>query len=269
MDYKLRRIDRELASSGKVLEFYRDTVELPDGHTERWDFVHHKKGGGACVVPVLPDGRILMIHQYRPAVNRETAELPAGAFDLTVSNPPYFEQSGGHLQGSYSLFSSDELLTETDVSSMLLTGEITDVTDKGDQWAFRVLPERADMVEKTVCQCVAEKQTLALDEVVLTMEDGDVIRHTIEHSPSLELNDFGLLDGLEKPYRTVRICTLLHDETGREQLDSVTCSVPYNLELIPTLDREVQLYGDEALTKSYVYPGNGKDYTIWVTDAMG
>ena len=81
MDYKLRRIDRELASSGKVLEFYRDTVELPDGHTERWDFVHHKKGGGACVVPVLPDGRILMIHQYRPAVNRETTELPAGAFD--------------------------------------------------------------------------------------------------------------------------------------------------------------------------------------------
>ena len=81
MDYKLRRLDRELASSGKVLDFYRDTVELPDGHTERWDFVYHKRGGGACVVPVLPDGRILMIHQYRPAVDRETTEIPAGAFD--------------------------------------------------------------------------------------------------------------------------------------------------------------------------------------------
>ena len=81
MAYKLRRLDRELASSGKVLDFYRDTVELPDGHTERWDFVYHKRGGGACVVPVLPDGRILMIHQYRPAVDRETTEIPAGAFD--------------------------------------------------------------------------------------------------------------------------------------------------------------------------------------------
>ena len=81
MDYKLRRLDRKLASSGKVLEFYRDTVELPDGHTESWDYVHHKRGGGACVVPVLPDGRILMIHQYRPAVDRETMEIPAGAFD--------------------------------------------------------------------------------------------------------------------------------------------------------------------------------------------
>ena len=70
MDYKLRRLDRKLASSGKVLEFYRDTVELPDGHTESWDYVHHKRGGGACVVPVLPDGRILMIHQYRQGAGR-------------------------------------------------------------------------------------------------------------------------------------------------------------------------------------------------------
>ena len=96
MDYKLRRIDRELASSGKVLEFYRDTVELPDGHTERWDFVHHKKGGGACVVPVLPDGRILMIHQYRPAVNRETTELPAGAFD--AEDPDFADTASRELE---------------------------------------------------------------------------------------------------------------------------------------------------------------------------
>ena len=81
MDYKLRRLNRELAVEGKALSFYRDTMELPDGKIEKWDFVHHKRGGGACVVPVLPDGRILMIHQYRPAVNRETTELPAGAFD--------------------------------------------------------------------------------------------------------------------------------------------------------------------------------------------
>ena len=81
MKYKLRRLNRELASRGKVLEFYRDTMELPDGKIELWDFVHHTKGGGACVVPVLPDGRVLMIHQYRPMNERETTELPAGAFD--------------------------------------------------------------------------------------------------------------------------------------------------------------------------------------------
>ena len=34
MEYKLRRLDRQLASDGKVLSFYRDTMELPDGKTE-------------------------------------------------------------------------------------------------------------------------------------------------------------------------------------------------------------------------------------------
>lgn len=81
MKYKLKRLDRQLASDGKVLAFCRDTMELPDGKIEKWDFVHHKHGGGACVVPVLEDGRILMIHQYRPALDRESIELPAGAFD--------------------------------------------------------------------------------------------------------------------------------------------------------------------------------------------
>ena len=61
MEYKLKRLGREMAAPGKALEFYRDDMQLPDGRIEKWDFVHHKRGGGACVVPVLPE--------------------PAGAFD--------------------------------------------------------------------------------------------------------------------------------------------------------------------------------------------
>jgi ADP-ribose pyrophosphatase len=96
MEYKLRRLNRELASPGKALDFYRDTMELPDGRTEKWDFVCHKRGGGACVVPVLPDGRILMIHQYRPAVDRETTELPAGAFD--ADDPDFADTASRELE---------------------------------------------------------------------------------------------------------------------------------------------------------------------------
>lgn len=80
-DWRLKRLDRQTVYRGAVLDFCRDTVRLPDGKTEEWDFVHHRRGGGACVVPVLPDGRVLMIRQYRPAVDRETLELPAGGRD--------------------------------------------------------------------------------------------------------------------------------------------------------------------------------------------
>lgn len=77
--YKLKRLDRQLVSEGSVFRFYRDKMQLPDGKIEYWDYVDHKKTGGAAVVPVLSDGRILLIRQYRPAVDRETLELPAGA----------------------------------------------------------------------------------------------------------------------------------------------------------------------------------------------
>lgn len=77
----LRRLDRRLAYQGEIVDLYKDTVELPDGKTEEWDFVKHKKGCGACVVPILPDGRILLVSQYRPAVGKTMLELPAGGRD--------------------------------------------------------------------------------------------------------------------------------------------------------------------------------------------
>ena len=73
MEYKLKRVGRELVMPGKVIDFYRDTMELPDGRIEKWDYIDHKRGG-ACIVPVLPDGRILMIHQYRPAIDRDSLQ---------------------------------------------------------------------------------------------------------------------------------------------------------------------------------------------------
>ncbi len=80
MAYKIERKSRELAYEGSILKIYKDHMILPDGKAAIWDFVSHGRGG-ACIVPVLPDGRILMIRQYRPAIDRETLELPAGARD--------------------------------------------------------------------------------------------------------------------------------------------------------------------------------------------
>ena len=76
----IKRIKRELVHEGSILDIYTDYMELPDGKIEKWDYVEHRKGA-AAVVPVLPDGRILMVRQYRNALERFTLELPAGARD--------------------------------------------------------------------------------------------------------------------------------------------------------------------------------------------
>ena len=74
------RLDRQLKYTGTILKIYEDTV-IANGHEAHWDFIHHD--GAAAVVPVLPDGRIIMVRQFRNALERETLEIPAGKLDAS------------------------------------------------------------------------------------------------------------------------------------------------------------------------------------------
>ncbi len=79
MSEKIKRLNRELKFKGKIIDFYQDTMEINGDHTVIWDFIKHK--GAAAVVPVTDDGKILMVRQYRNALDRYTLEIPAGALD--------------------------------------------------------------------------------------------------------------------------------------------------------------------------------------------
>lgn len=76
-DYK--RLSRKLEHKGKVVDFYTDTMQLPDGRTAQWDYIHHK--GASAIVPVTNDGEIIMVKQYRNAPERYTLEIPAGGLN--------------------------------------------------------------------------------------------------------------------------------------------------------------------------------------------
>ena len=80
MKEQITRIKRELIHKGTILDIYKDTMQFANGTTEEWDFVSHRKGA-AAVLPVLPDGRVILVRQYRNALERETLELPAGCRD--------------------------------------------------------------------------------------------------------------------------------------------------------------------------------------------
>lgn len=75
---KVKRLKRELRYEGTILKIYEDEVEA-NGHIAHWDFIHHD--GAAAVVPVTDEGKILMVRQYRNALDRETLEIPAGKLD--------------------------------------------------------------------------------------------------------------------------------------------------------------------------------------------
>jgi len=85
MSDKIKRLNRELVYKGSILDIYKDTMDVGNGKIEEWDFVAHRKGA-ACIVPVLPDGRILMVRQYRNALERDTIEVPAGCRDSVTED---------------------------------------------------------------------------------------------------------------------------------------------------------------------------------------
>ncbi|MEO5735164.1 MAG: NUDIX hydrolase [Rubrivivax sp.] len=56
-----------------------DEVRLPDGSHATREFIRH--GGALAVVPLLNDGRMVLVRQYRYPLSRVMLELPAGKRD--------------------------------------------------------------------------------------------------------------------------------------------------------------------------------------------
>ncbi len=76
-------IERHSASEtlvqGGFLELRRDTVHLPDGGSATREYIAHP--GAVAVVPLLDDGRLVLVRQHRYPVNTLLLELPAGKLD--------------------------------------------------------------------------------------------------------------------------------------------------------------------------------------------
>lgn len=79
MEKEMTRVKRIRMYQGAIIDVYRDYMQFSNGNTEEWDYIHHR--GAAAVVPVTDDGRIIMVRQYRNALERFTLEIPAGALD--------------------------------------------------------------------------------------------------------------------------------------------------------------------------------------------
>lgn len=75
----IRRTGRKVVYEGSILKFCKDTIQTPDGRTEYYDFIDHSRAA-ACVA-VNEKGEILLVRQYREAIDRISTEIPAGGIN--------------------------------------------------------------------------------------------------------------------------------------------------------------------------------------------
>jgi len=80
-----KQVSREKIYDGKVLNLVVDTVMLPNGELAKREICLHV--GAVCVIPILPDGRVIMERQYRYAHGRVFFEIPAGKLDSASEDP--------------------------------------------------------------------------------------------------------------------------------------------------------------------------------------
>ena len=70
----------EIVFQGKLLDVRRDKVILPNGEDAIREWINHP--GAVCCIPILPNGKIGLIRQYRYSVKKVMIELPAGKLDM-------------------------------------------------------------------------------------------------------------------------------------------------------------------------------------------
>ena len=81
---EFKRISRDLVAKGAIIDYYQDTMQIPNGNIAKWDLIDHN--GAAAVVAVREDGKLLMVRQYRNAIDRMTLEIPAGSRDSVTED---------------------------------------------------------------------------------------------------------------------------------------------------------------------------------------
>jgi ADP-ribose pyrophosphatase len=80
-----RRLSERVVYDGHVIRLAIGLIEAPDGQQFEREIVHHP--GAVSVVPLLDDGRVVLVRQYRAPLDREVLEIPAGKRDV-AGEPP-------------------------------------------------------------------------------------------------------------------------------------------------------------------------------------
>lgn len=80
-----KKISSKDVYDGVLLHVKRDVVLLPDGKEDVREWIKHQ--GASAVLPVLPNGDVILVRQYRYPIGKVTLEIPAGKLDTPSEDP--------------------------------------------------------------------------------------------------------------------------------------------------------------------------------------
>jgi len=76
----LSKLSEEIIYRGRIFDLAREKHRMPNGREANFEIIHHP--GGAAALPIMADGRLLLIRQFRPAAKDYIYEIPAGRLEV-------------------------------------------------------------------------------------------------------------------------------------------------------------------------------------------
>ncbi|MFC7060528.1 NUDIX hydrolase [Halobacillus seohaensis] len=64
---------------GKIIQLKVDNVTLPDGNTSKREIIKHP--GAVAIIALTDEGNIVLVEQYRKALEKSLVEIPAGKLE--------------------------------------------------------------------------------------------------------------------------------------------------------------------------------------------
>lgn len=157
---EIKKGEQRLICQGKYISFNKVNMLFPDGATAEWDLIHHN--GAAAMIAETQDGKILMIHQYRPGEDRVILEIPAGGINpgedpMTAAIREMKEETGAVCENVAHLITVMPSPAYNDEKVTVYRGKITGFTETN--------PDENEYVTA---------ETFTLDELVSLIISGEI-----------------------------------------------------------------------------------------------
>lgn len=157
----------EMIYDGRIVHLYKETVRLPNGETTTREIIHHS--GAVALIPIDPDGKLVLVRQFRLAARRVMLELPAGTLapgeaPLACAERECQEEIGykpGHLEPLGGIFVAPGYTTEY-IHFFVATGLTPSVLD-GDEDEFLQVEHlsAAEVLDRIMRQEIIDGKTIS------------------------------------------------------------------------------------------------------------
>ncbi|NCU18295.1 NUDIX hydrolase [Pallidibacillus pasinlerensis] len=77
--FEEKTLNRKTIFEGRIINLYLDEVSLPNGKTSMREIIKHP--GAVAVIAITEEDKILLVEQYRKALERSLVEIPAGKLE--------------------------------------------------------------------------------------------------------------------------------------------------------------------------------------------